>query len=62
MIRVAASVHFHAGDLSADLAPGETARIRIDDGDSYLTLFPTDRAALAELAELAGMLLEQLRT
>jgi hypothetical protein len=54
-------MRFTADQIHADLDPGGTG-IRLDDGQTRVTLHPTNPAALVELHNLIGILLDQLDT
>jgi hypothetical protein len=52
-------MRFNADQIHADLDPGGTG-IQFDDGQTRVTLHPADAAALTELRDLTGILLDQL--
>jgi hypothetical protein len=53
-------IRFNADQIDAYLATIGEPRIRLDDGQNQVTLHPTDAAALTELHNLTGILLDQL--
>jgi hypothetical protein len=55
-------LRFTADQIHADTAAWNTARIQLDDGQNRVTLHPADQAALVELRDLIGILLDQLDT
>jgi hypothetical protein len=52
-------IRFTADQIHVDTA-WNTARIQIDDGQTRVTLHPTNQTALVELHNLIGILLDQL--
>jgi hypothetical protein len=55
-------IRFNADQIHAELDPAGTARIQLDDGQNQVTLHPNNQAALTELHNLTGILLDQLDT
>jgi hypothetical protein len=55
-------IRFNADNIHAELDPGGTARIQIDDGQNQVTLHPNNQTALTELHNLTGILIDQLDT
>jgi hypothetical protein len=53
-------IRFTADQIHAVTTAWNTPRIQIDDGQNQVTLHPTDAAALTELHNLIGILLDQL--
>jgi hypothetical protein len=53
-------IRFNADQIHADTDRLEPARIQLDDGQNRVTLHPANQAALVELHNLIGILLDQL--
>jgi hypothetical protein len=54
-------IRFTADQIHAD-THRNTPRIQLDDGQNQVTLHPNNQAALVELHNLTGILLDQLDT
>jgi hypothetical protein len=55
-------IRFNADQIHADTDPRGNPRIQLDDGQNQVTLHPANQAALSELHNLTGILLDQLDT
>jgi hypothetical protein len=53
-------IRFNADQIDAVTTAWNAPRIQLDDGQNRVTLHPADAAALTELHNLTGILLDQL--